>query len=146
MAKHRTPVRPWARRFAETTMGGEFVTAALCAALVVVAVLGVRSYVKKLKGGCCGGGVEPQIKKVRVRDKNRAHYPYVVCMNVDGMSCTNCARRLENALMALDGVWAEADFHSGKVDVRMKKRIADEQLQKRVADTGYTVLGIKEGK
>ena len=67
-------------------------------------------------------------------------------MNVDSMSGTNCARRLENALMALDGVWAVADFHSGKVEVRMKKRIADEQLQKRAVDTGYTVLGIKEGK
>ena len=54
MAKHWTPVRHWARRFVETAMGDEFVTAALCAALVVVAVLGMRSYVKKLKGGCCG--------------------------------------------------------------------------------------------
>ena len=49
--------------------------------LIVFAVFVIKSYSKKLASGCCGGGDTE--KKVKVADKNRAHYPYTALLTVD---------------------------------------------------------------
>ncbi len=89
-------------------------TAILLAVLVLACIYGGYAYVKKLRagGGCCGPH-EAAEKKVRVADRDKSHYPYTAVLRVDGMTCSNCVRRVENALNRLDGVWAEADLGAG---------------------------------
>ena len=86
-------------------------TILVAALLSLVFVYAIYSYVRKLRqgGGCCGGH-EPAEKKVKVADRDKRHYPYTVTLTVDGMTCGNCVRRVENALNRLDGVWAEVDL------------------------------------
>lgn len=86
-------------------------TILIAALLSLVFVYAIYSYVRKLRqgGGCCGGH-EPAEKKVKVADRDKRHYPYTVTLTVDGMTCGNCVRRVENALNRLDGVWAEVDL------------------------------------
>ena len=99
-----------------------------------------RSYRKKLASGCCGASDE-SVKKNKVADKDKSHYPYEKTLVVDGMVCKNCSARVENALNSIDGVWAEADVSSGRVTVRMKREIEDKVLKKAVNDIGaYTVM------
>ena len=43
--------------------------------LIAFAVLVIKSYAKKLAAGCCGAGGDTA-KKVKVADKNKAHYPH----------------------------------------------------------------------
>jgi copper chaperone CopZ len=87
---------------------------------VFICIFSIKSYAKKLANGCCGGGdVE---KKIKVKDKNKADYPFCVEIAVDGMTCGHCKTRVENALNSESGVWAEVDLKRKSVTVRMKER------------------------
>ena len=104
-----------------------------------------RIYVKTKKGGGCCGDHEEVVKKMGVADKNKKHYPYQCTMLIGGMTCENCARRVENALNELPGVWASVDISNKQATLRLKNRIDSAQIQSAVASVGYTVLNILEG-
>ncbi len=107
--------------------------------LIVFAVFVIKSYSKKLASGCCGGGDAE--KKVKVADKNRSHYPYAAVLTVDGMMCAACETRVENALNAIDGVWAKASSSGGKVEVLMKSPVDEDTLRRTVNELGvYTLM------
>ena len=64
-------------------------------------------------------------------------------VNIEGMCCERCAKRVENALSAVQGVVS--------ADVKLKKKIAvirsrdevdDAELYKAVTDTGFSVTSI----
>lgn len=106
---------------------------------IVFAVFVIKSYTKKLASGCCGGGDAE--KKVKVADKNRAHYPYAATLTVDGMMCSACETRVENALNAIDGVWAKASSSDGRVEVLMKTPVDEDAFRKVVNELGvYTLM------
>ena len=44
-------------------------TAIIVAVLIVIAVIAIRSYAKKLTSGCCGAEIE-HVKKIKVEDKD----------------------------------------------------------------------------
>ena len=119
-------------------------TAILCAVLIVIAIIGIRSYAKKLTSGCCGTSSQPPVKKIRVRDRDKAHYPFTRLLKVDGMSCGNCAGHVENALNSLEGVWAQVDLERGEALVRMKREYGNSELKQAVKDAGYVVYNIEE--
>ena len=113
--------------------------------IVLFAILVIKSYIKKLSSGCCGTGGDEKTKKVKVRDKNKANYPFCSVLVVDGMVCGNCARTIENALNSLEGVWAEADVNAKQVEVRMKQQLDDQVLRDTVNHIGaYTVMDIRK--
>lgn len=113
---------------------GSVATAVLTALLVIVVVIAVKSYSKKLVSGCCGGGDVPKPRKV---DKNPDHYSYHVMLQIEGMTCENCAKQVENALNAIDGVWAEVDLKQNRAKVRQKEQIPVEKLCAAVEKAGY---------
>lgn len=118
----------------------------ICILLIICIIFGVKSYTKRLSSGCCGSGGDGPVKKKKVADKNPAHYPYEVQLTIDGMTCGNCANRVENALNALDGVWARVDLGKQQAQVRMKTQIPDADLKKAVNTLGYTVMKIRNVK
>lgn len=120
-------------------------TAILVLLLLAVAFLAIRSYVKRLSRGCCGSGNGEKLKKVPVQDRDKSHYPYLLCFTVDGMVCGNCARRVENALNSMEGVWASADVSGKSVTIRMKTLIPEQTLRDAVNQIGgYTVLNVTD--
>ena len=124
--------------------GGTISTAVICVILAVICIFSVKKYRKKLTSGCCGAGGEGTVKKRRVSDRNKAHYPYTKILKIDGMSCGNCANRVENALNALDGVWASVDLGSQEALVRMKQPMDPGLLKNAVRKQGYTVIRITD--
>ena len=98
-------------------------TVLICAALAALAVVGVLSYRKRLKSGCCGAADGKAVKKVRVADKNRSHYPYRAVLRIDGMTCENCTRRVGKRPEHHGGVWATADLYKGRAEVLMKRPV-----------------------
>lgn len=110
--------------------------------LLMAGVLAIRSYRKRLSTGCCGGSGEAAVKKVKVRDKDLTHYPYRKILKIDGMSCGNCAVRVENALNSLEGVFARVNLMEAEADVRMKEELSDVRLKDAVKEAGYTVYRI----
>ena len=115
--------------------------------LAVICGYGVYSYVHHLRcGGGCSGEREGPDRKVMVGDEDRSHYPYTLYLKVDGMTCGNCVRRVENALNRLDGVWASVEMDRHMATVRMKERLPEETLKKAVKDAGYLVLQVSGEK
>ena len=119
-------------------------TAIICAILIVIAIIGIKSYAKKLTSGCCGASPQPSVKKMKVRDKDKSHYPYSRLLKVDGMSCGHCASHVENALNGLEGVWAQVDLEKGEALVRMKQEYGNNELKQAVKEAGYVVYKIEE--
>ena len=113
--------------------------------LALIIALAVYGTVKRIRhGSACCGEHEPPPKKVGVRDKNRNNYPYVYELTVDGMHCTNCARRIENSFNSRDGMWARADIGRKTVDLRSKKEIGEAACRDIVSKAGYTLIKMKE--
>lgn len=111
--------------------------------LIVLAVFSIKSYAKKLSKGCCGAGGD-STKKIKVKDKNIANYPFCTVIGVEGMTCVHCKLRVENALNGWDGVWAEVDLGKKSVLVRMKKELSDDELRGIITSAGYGVTEIKK--
>lgn len=110
--------------------------------IIVFLLLVIRGYLKKISRGCCGSGDEGTVKKKKVEDKNKSHYPYLVDLTVDGIVCENCSRRIENSLNSLEGIWATAE-NNRHILVRMKYPVDNKELRQAVAAAGpYTVLQI----
>ena len=98
-------------------MTGTIVTILL---LIVLTVFALVKTVRRGRdnSGCCAMSEMPE--KVRVKDRSRGHYPYSFRAAVDGMTCTGCARRVENALNQLDGIWARVHIENHEVQILAK--------------------------
>lgn len=111
-------------------------TAVIILILVVIAIFSVKSYAKKLSSGCCGSGGDSE-KKIKVRDKNPEHYSKCVKIGIDGMTCTHCKTRVENALNSEEGIWAEVDLKDQSATVRMKNMVSEDALRHIISRAGY---------
>lgn len=113
--------------------------------LVLIAafvLLGARHYRRVMRAGCCGSDADPTVKKMRVSDRNVRHYPYRKELDVEGMTCGNCAAKVQNALNTLDGVYAKVDLSQKRATVRMRTELPDQLLRSAVVDSGYAVKSI----
>ena len=109
--------------------------------VAAIVVVGSINYIKKLKkGGDCCPEHEEATKSIKVKDRDKSHYPYEAKLAIDGMSCNNCVRNVENALNALDGTWATVSLEDNMATVLLKNPPDIEKLSKAVADAGYMVL------
>ena len=117
---------------------GDTVVVIILLGIVALAVYGT---VKRIRYGssCCGEKTPPE-KKVKVKDRNKASYPFVYRLKVDGMHCANCARRVENAINSLEGCWAVVDFGKKEVTLRTKRETTEQDMSAVIAKAGYTVI------
>ena len=113
----------------------------LLLALIVWAVR--RTVQKSRKGGGCCGEHEAAEKRAAVADRNKNHYPYKVSLQIGGMTCENCARRVENALNRLDGTWAKVSISSHTAEVLCKSEPDEAALREAVRKAGYVVTESK---
>lgn len=60
---------------------------------------------------------------------------------IEGMSCSHCSARVENALNAIEGVKASVELKKKRALVETE--VADDILVKAVEDAGYKVTKIK---
>lgn len=120
-------------------------TVIICIVIAVIIILGIRNYRKNLKSGCCGSDSDAATKKIRVKDRDLSHYPYKKVLMISGMTCQDCAARVQNALNSLDGVLSKVYFGQKKAVVHMKEEVPDELLRKTVAEAGYMIVSIEAG-
>jgi len=113
----------------------------IIAALIVIVIFAIFSTVRRIRFGssCCGEKTPPD-KKVRVKDRNKSDYPYEYVLKVDGMHCSNCARRIENAFNSTDGRWARADIADNEVMLLSKREETQQDLSAIVSSAGYVML------
>lgn len=113
--------------------------------LVLIIAGAVYGTVRRIRhGSSCCGERESAPKKVKVSDRNKANYPYTYMLRVDGMHCSNCARRIENKFNSGEGLWAKANIGENTVFLRSKKTIDESYCRTLVSDAGYTLLSMQE--
>ena len=113
--------------------------------LIVIIALAVYSTILRIRyGSSCCGERDPAEKKVKVADTNIHNYPYTYTLQIDGMHCANCARRIENALNRLEGRWATADVGKKEVLLRSKSEESESELGSIIASAGYTMLSYRK--
>ncbi|MCR4728394.1 MAG: heavy-metal-associated domain-containing protein [Lachnospiraceae bacterium] len=117
---------------------GDFLIITLLVAIVGVAIYSTVHRIRH--GSACCGERDAAPKRIKVKDKNKANYAYTYVLKVDGMHCSNCARRVENAFNSETGNWAKADVEKKEVLLLSKKEESEEKLMKTVASAGYTML------
>ena len=122
-------------------MMGDTVVIIVLLGIVALAIYGT---VRRIRYGssCCGSKTPPP-KKVKVKDRNKASYPFVYRLKVDGMHCANCARRVENALNSMEGSWGTADVGKKEVTLLRKSEATEQELTAVIAEAGYTVLSVE---
>jgi len=121
---------------------GEIIIYIVLALVVAGAVWGTVRRIRH--GSSCCGEHEPAPKKVRAADTNKAHYSFKYELDVDGMHCSNCARRVENSFNKNPGLWAKADIGQKKVEVLSKSPVSEAEMRQIVSDAGYTMLAIRK--
>ena len=110
----------------------------LIAALTAAVIAALSVTVKRLrKGSACCGDIAQKEQRTQSADRDPKHYPYTVTLRIRGMTCENCARRVENALHAEEGILAKVDLSRGTATVRMKTERAPRELCSIVARAGY---------
>ncbi len=119
--------------------------AVIIAILVLTIGLAVYSTIQRIRhGSSCCGEQDPAEKKIKVADTNINNYPYTYTLQVDGMHCANCARRVENALNRLEGRWAVADVGKKEVLLRSKREETGNEIGSAVDSAGYTMLSFRK--
>ena len=64
-----------------------------------------------------------------------------IVFNVDGMMCTGCENRIQNALKTIKGVKEVKASHTDKkVVVTLKQEVDEEILKEKIVDLGYEVV------
>lgn len=117
-------------------------TIIICTILALICVLSIVSYRKKLSQGCCGSGGDAVVKQ-KPADGDISHYPYVYKIQIGGMTCKNCAARVENAFHASGDFYAKVNLGKNTALVRAKNETSADTLKKIVIRTGYDILSVE---
>lgn len=109
--------------------------------VIVLLFFAMKGSVKHFKGegACCGGSHSSE-----KAEEKHLNGPVTASRSIviDGMHCSNCAHRVQEAINKIDGASATVDFNSGRAIVSMDRTIDDIELRKAVKDAGYTVRSI----
>lgn len=107
--------------------------------LVVIVAAAVASSAGHFKGegGCCGGGGDVKIKGDKLKE-----VVAVKTISIEGMSCKNCAWRVQNALNSLGQVNARVNLGKNEAVIKLGREVSDDELKACVEKAGYTVREI----
>ena len=93
----------------------------------------------KAKSSCCGTAEAVSAKKVE--DTDVSHYPYRYRLTIDGMMCSNCAKKVENTLNNMNGVWGKVNLGKKEADVLSKQSVSEDSFARALQQSSYTLTG-----
>ena len=122
-----------------------FSTGIVIIVLLIIVIFSIKSYCKKISSGCCGVG-DGSVKKIKPKDMDLENYPYEKIAYISGMTCKNCAARVENAFNSNDGFYARVSLSEKTADVHMKKQVDDSMIREIIRFSGYTAERVERLK
>ncbi len=66
----------------------------------------------------------------------------MIC-TIEGMSCSHCAKRLEEALKEIDGVKVDVNLEKRIATITSSKEIDKTLIKEKIEKLGYSVMDIK---
>ncbi len=115
-------------------------TAVIFAGLIVFVKRKIRY------GSSCCGEKEKPVDRVQAPDADPSHYPYHYVIKVEGMTCDNCARCVENAFHQTGEALARVHLKTKQVKLSYKRSVNRQELAKIVDAAGYTLMEYEEEK
>ena len=111
----------------------------------VLFVEGLNMLKHKLRyGASCCGEKTPVTERVRATDEDVRNYPFHYRLNVEGMTCTNCARMVENAFHQTGEAYARVNLKDKQVSLWFKRRISRKEVAEIIDEAGYTLMEFEE--
>ncbi|MCD7835808.1 MAG: cation transporter [Lachnospiraceae bacterium] len=120
-------------------------TAIICLILLMICIFAIKSYIKKLRNGCCGGESDSE-KKLQPLDADTSHYKYKYIVGIDGMSCQNCVIRVENAFNTQEGCLAKVNLRKRNAEVLTKETMQKADFRRIIARAGYEMTNVSEAE
>lgn len=111
-------------------------TAIVCGIILIACFIGIKSAVGRVAHGCCGSGTD-SVKKVKTTDKDASHYPYLCEIEVEGMTCSNCKKHVENAFNEKEGFWAKVNLEKKIATIHMKEDVPEYEIRSIISKAGY---------
>lgn len=107
--------------------------------IIIIAIIALINYIKKIKSGSCcsSGGAFQAIEKVKVKDKNKNNYPYKQIIKIGGMTCTHCAKIIENNFNKIEDVYANVSFDNEEAVILTKKQLDNKVFEEALKESGY---------
>ena len=124
-------------------MDSQTIFAVLIFAAAILLMIGMMRK-KLLHGGSCCGEHEAPDAKVKVADKNISHYDHHYELTIEGMVCSNCATRVENALNRNDGIYAKVDLGNKRAVVHSKRELTKDDAFGYLRELPYTLMEFGE--
>ena len=87
---------------------------------------------------------EPNEKQTQERTQKQTQAQSNFIMKIEGMTCNNCKKHVENALNGLPNVSAVVDLGAGTADVKTDENANEETLKQTVEREGYQVVSIQK--
>ena len=103
--------------------------------------------VSKIRHGssCCGEHEESE-KRISPGDSNPRHYPYHYQLQIDGMVCGNCVRRVENLFHQREGCLVKVDLGSRTAGLHTQQPVTRGDVINILKETSYTLIDFNEEK
>lgn len=111
-------------------------TVIICLIIVILCLIGLRSTIKRVAHGCCGSGGN-SVKRIKASDRDISHYPYHYTVTVEGMTCGECKKRVENAFNGVEGYYAVVNLKQKKADVYAKAEKTEDEIKETIWRSGY---------
>lgn len=66
-----------------------------------------------------------------------------IIVNINGMSCNHCSKKVQNALVSIDGVYkVKVDLNKNQAIIFSQQGITHDLINKAITDIGYQVIEI----
>ena len=111
--------------------------------LILICIYSIKSYMKELKSGCCGGEIDT-IQKIKPQDTHIQNYSIHKHIVIEGMTCDNCKIRIQNAFHQKNGFLMKIDRSQGTSELYCKEDVSNKSIKKIIQDLGYHVVKIEE--
>lgn len=119
------------------------IPAVIVSALVIIAIISVKTYLRNLAQGCCGTGGGKE-SKIKIDKSNFFEYNYKYMVEIVGMTCKNCTARIENVFNRKDGILADVSLDEGCGIIYSKEPLTEFSIRQTIVGLGYSVGGITE--
>ena len=109
-------------------------------ALVLAAVVMISVVKKTIHGSSCCGEREKPEPKIKASDRNKSHYPYHYIAEIEGMVCSNCARKVENTFHKEEGMFVKVNLSKKEADIYSKRILKRPDIAKMLGETSYVLI------
>ena len=72
------------------------------------------------------------------------NHGYEARLTIDGMTCANCARKVENALNRMDGSWATFSIAQHEARLLSKEPPDEKAIRQAMQQAGYVVMKFEQ--